>query len=171
MLIGKRLELSVQELKILRTGAVLHDIGKIGLFHTLLNKTGSLSSLEADLIKQHPLVGHNIISPVALDKEICNIILQHHERVDGTGYPHGLVDHEISFLAKIVAIADSYDAMTSGRAYRENLSHVQAYQEIKRCAGSRYDLICTDCFINLAEILDFTTLDFMSADQFLSIDM
>lgn len=170
ILIGHKLKMSIDQLKILRIGAVLHDIGKIGVLSTLQNKSARLSDDELDIVKQHPVIGEQIINPISMDKEICYIILQHHERIDGSGYPNGLKGDDISVYAKIVAIADAYDAMTSGRAYRVNLSHEQAYNEIQACAGSHFDQEYADIFLQIALAYNLSTLDILSSDSLLVLD-
>jgi putative nucleotidyltransferase with HDIG domain len=167
IIIGQAMNMTLAELKTLRTGAVFHDLGKIGIYPDLLHKPASLSSDELVLLRQHPVVGEKIIRPIALDKEILNIVSQHHERYDGSGYPSGLKNHDISLMAKIVAIADAYDAMTSTRSYRQSLSHAEAYEEIKRCAGTQFDPICVEYFLKAADIQDFKALETPSLDSFL----
>jgi response regulator RpfG family c-di-GMP phosphodiesterase len=159
LIIGQTMNLSSQEIKSLRTGAIFHDLGKIGIYPALLNKPATLTMEEYDLIRQHPSIGGKIIKPIALDIEITNIVVQHHERYDGKGYPLNLKNHDISNLAKIVAIADAYDAMTSMRIYREMLSHEQACEEIIRCSGSQFDPIFVEYFVLAAEKQDFRVLD------------
>lgn len=159
LIIGQTMNLSAQEIKSLRTGAIFHDLGKIGIYPTLLNKPATLTTEEYNLIRQHPSIGEKIIKPIALDNEISNIVVQHHERFDGKGYPHGLMNHDISNLAKIVAIADAYDAMTSMRIYRDILSHEQAYEEIIRCSGSQFDPIFVEYFAKAAQKQDFRVLE------------
>jgi putative nucleotidyltransferase with HDIG domain len=168
IIIGKAMNLTLADLKTLRTGAIFHDLGKIGIYPTLLHKPDSLSVEELELIKQHPLVGEKIIRPIAMEKEICNIVSQHHERYDGTGYPYQLKKHDISLMAKIVSIADAYDAMTSDRSYREAMTHEEAYEEIKRCAGSQFDPICVEYFLKAADVQEFKSLDTPPLDSFLS---
>lgn len=171
LLIGETMKLSPNDLKTLRTGAIFHDLGKIGIYQALLHKPATLSIDELSLIKQHPMIGEKIIKPIALNKDIINIVMQHHEKYDGTGYPLGLKDHDISTLAKIVTIADAYDAMTSSRSYRELFSHSQAYMEIKRCSGSQFDPVIVEYFCKAADMQDFRTLDTPSLDSILTFDM
>jgi putative two-component system response regulator len=167
LIIGRAMNLTLEELKTLRTGAVFHDLGKIGIYPDLLHKPASLSNDELVLLRQHPTVGEKIIRPIALDKEISNIVSQHHERYDGSGYPQGLKKHDISLMAKIVAIADAYDAMTSSRSYREIMSHSEAYEEISRCSGTQFDPICVEYFLKAADIQDFKALETPSLDSLL----
>lgn len=119
-------------------GATLHDVGKIGVPETVLNKNDRLNNREFDLIREHPLTGARILEPVATP-EVLHIVRHHHERFDGHGYPDGLAGKDIPLGARIVAIADAWDAMTSHRAYRAALSFNQAKEEILRCQGTQFD--------------------------------
>ncbi|MFO7660132.1 MAG: response regulator [Candidatus Cloacimonadaceae bacterium] len=170
LIIGQTMNLSESEIKLLRTGAVFHDLGKIGIYPTLLHKPATLTVEELNLIRQHPLIGEKIIRPIAMDKEIINIVSQHHERFDGAGYPLGLKNHDISLLAKIVSIADSYDAMTSSRSYRDIFSHQQASEEIERCSGTQFDPLCVEYFLKAASAQDFKSLDTPPLDSFLLLN-
>ncbi len=167
LIIGQTMNLSAVEIKSLRTGAIFHDLGKIGIYPSLLNKSATLSVEEIKLIRQHPLVGEKIIKPIALDKSICEIVSQHHERHDGNGYPWGLKGHDISLLAKIVAIADAYDAMTSLRNYRQILTHEDASVEIVKCSGTQFDPLCVEYFVKAAEKQNFKHLDIPPLDSYL----
>ncbi len=139
IMLGKIIGLDAEDLKLLRIGAILHDLGKIGIYDTLLNKKGSLTSSEYEMVKQHPVIGAKIIRPIGLPTPVYEIILQHHEWFNGKGYPYGLTGNQISPLARIVTIADAYDAMTSKRAYRENLDAKSARQEVINNAGIQFD--------------------------------
>jgi putative nucleotidyltransferase with HDIG domain len=139
LMMGKLLKLDVEELKLLRIGALLHDLGKIGIYNTLLNKEQELTLSEYEVMKQHPVIGEKIISPIGLPAEVHDIILQHHEWFGGGGYPFGKKGKQISLLARIVTIADSYDAMTSKRAYRHNLDPLSASLEIRDKVGQQFD--------------------------------
>ena len=139
IMLGKIIGLDAEDLKLLRIGAILHDLGKIGIYDTLLNKKGSLTSSEYEMVKQHPVIGAKIIRPIGLPTPVYEIILQHHEWFNGKGYPYGLTGNQISPLARIVTIADAYDAMTSKRAYRENLDAESARQEVMNNVGIQFD--------------------------------
>ncbi|MDY0151442.1 MAG: response regulator [Candidatus Cloacimonas sp.] len=139
IMIGKLVGLDSEELKILRIGALLHDLGKIGIYSPLLNKDQALTQSEYEVIKQHPIIGERIISPIGLPEEVHDIILQHHEWYGGGGYPYGKKGEEISRLARIVTVADSYDAMTSQRAYRMNLDPLSATMEIRDKVNEQFD--------------------------------
>ncbi len=139
LMLGRLLQLDVEDLKVLRIGALLHDLGKIGIYNNLLNKEQELTISEYEIVKQHPVIGEKIIAPIGLPGEVHDIILQHHEWYGGGGYPYGKKGRQISPLARIVTIADSYDAMTSQRAYRHNLDPLSASLEIKDKAGLQFD--------------------------------
>jgi putative nucleotidyltransferase with HDIG domain len=146
LLLGRLLKLDAEELRYLRIGAMLHDLGKIGRINALVTKNHRLSRDEYDQIKQHPVHGAKIISPLGLPKAVNDIILQHHERQDGTGYPYGIKGDKISSYAKIVSVADSYDAMTSRRAYRTNLEPRAAAEELLENSGTQFDPIVVRTF-------------------------
>lgn len=146
LLLGRLLKLDAEELRYLRIGAMLHDLGKIGRINALVTKNHRLSRDEYDQIKQHPVHGAKIISPLGLPKAVNDIILQHHERQDGTGYPYGIKGDKVSSYAKIVSVADSYDAMTSRRAYRTNLEPRAAAEELLENSGTQFDPIVVRTF-------------------------
>lgn len=123
----------------LRLAATLHDIGKIGVRGATLNKDGPLSEEEWRHVQDHCVIGERIVLPATDDEEILGAIRSHHERWDGTGYPDGLAGEEIPILARIIAIADTLDAMTTERAYRGALSRMDALAEIRAMAGSQFD--------------------------------
>ena len=152
VLLAKALHLPLEEQIRINLGAHLHDIGKVGIPDAILNKVGPLDDKEFALIKQHTLTGYKIIKKVRSFSEISDIILYHHERVDGLGYPEGLSGQEISLATKIVSIADSFDAMTSKRPYRQALTTLEALKELKRCAGKQFEEGLVDVFIKLADV-------------------
>lgn len=117
----------------------IHDVGKIRIPSKILNKPGKLSKEEFDIVKKHSQHGHDIITESINNKEFAQIILQHHEKIDGSGYPNGLKGDEICIEAKIIAVADCYDAMTSDRPYRAALSNDIAINELRKYAGIWYD--------------------------------
>jgi len=151
VLLAKALHLPLEEQIRINLGAHLHDIGKVGIPDAILNKVGPLDDKEFALIKQHTLTGYKIIKKVRSFSEISDIILYHHERVDGLVYPEGLSGQEISLATKIVSIADSFDAMTSKRPYRQSLTTTEALKELKRCAGKQFEEGLVDVFIKLAD--------------------
>lgn len=133
----------------LKTAAVLHDIGKIILDEGILFKAGGLNDYELAQIQRHPETGYRILSSVNEMSQLAEYVLAHHENWDGTGYPKGLKGEEIPLQARIIRIADSYDAMISDRSYRKSLSKAQAIQEIRDNAGTQFDPYLSDIFINL----------------------
>ncbi len=149
--IGKRLNLSPKRLEILQHASILHDIGKIGTDLNILNKTGFLTIEEFEVVKEHPLVGSQILDPISFLDEVKSIIAEHHERYDGKGYPLGKKGVEISLESRIIAICDAFDAMTSDRPYRKALSKETALEEIKRCAGTQFDPQLVDIFACVLE--------------------
>lgn len=148
---AEAIEMSEHDKFRLRIGALMHDCGKIGIPDDIINKPGNLSVEEFTLIKNHTLLGYNIIKHITDDTEIASCVLYHHERWDGKGYPHGLAGGEIPLFARIICIADAYDAMTSGRSYRGPLNHLQALEELERNAGAQFDPQLVTCFIGLCK--------------------
>ena len=123
----------------LGTAGMLHDIGKIATDKRVLNKRGALDQAEWREIQRHPEVGYNILSAVNDYAPLAEYVLAHHERWDGSGYPNGLRGAAIPRVARVIAIADAYDAMTSDRPYRQGMSHEDALLEIQRCSGTQFD--------------------------------
>jgi len=136
--IGRTLGLPAEELEVLRLGALLHDIGKIGVPDDVLRKPGALTDTEYDAIKQHPVLGARILRSVPFLSKHLLIVELHHERPDGRGYPRGLRGDDIPLVARIVHAADGYDAMTSARAYRNAMPSGAALRELWRCSGTEY---------------------------------
>ncbi len=136
--IGRTMSLSADDLEVLRLGALLHDIGKIGVPDDVLRKPGALTDAEFDAIKQHPVLGARILRSVPFLARHIPIVELHHERPDGRGYPTGLRGDDIPLAARIVHVADAYDAMTSARAYRGARPSGEAMRELWRCAGTEF---------------------------------
>lgn len=130
----------------------IHDIGKIDIPVEILNKPGKLNMAEFDLIKTHPQRGHDIIMETIGDADLAKVILQHHERNDGSGYPFGLRSEEISIEAKIIFVADSFDAMTSDRPYRKAMSVNDAIQELRTYSGKWYEEEIVEALIEIVGI-------------------
>ena len=149
VLIGKELKLSNEDLRKLEIGGLFHDIGKIGISDTILQKDGKLTESEYTEIKKHPNIGANILSSSSIFKDIIPIVKYHHERYDGKGYPEQLSGNKIPYLARITAIADSFDAMTSKRSYKKSLSIEYAISEFERCKGTQFDPKIAELFISL----------------------
>jgi putative nucleotidyltransferase with HDIG domain len=138
-LIAAALDLSEQERQTLKTAAMLHDIGKIGITDLVLGKQGPLSAEEQAVIRSHPQKGCEILGPLRELAPVLPAIRHHHERFDGGGYPDGLAGEQIPFLARIIAVADTYDAITSTRPYRAGAAHEHAMKELLHCAGTQFD--------------------------------
>lgn len=149
--IAKRLGLDDFEIESIRIASMLHDIGKIAIPAEILSKPGQLSSIEFEIIRQHPELGYRILSRVDLPWPVADIVHQHHERLDGSGYPQKLKDAEILRTAKIIAVADVFEAMTSHRPYRPALGIEEALHEIKVNSGKLYDPDAVEVCISLIE--------------------
>lgn len=149
VLIGKKLGLPSKDLEILRIGGLFHDIGKIGISDSILLKNGKLTNKEYDEIKSHPIIGKNILSNAAIFQDIIPIVLYHHERYDGKGYPYGLSDKDIPLLARIVAVADAFDAMTSRRSYRNELDIEYVKEELKNKTGTQFDPVVATTLLDI----------------------
>ncbi|TDA68553.1 MAG: diguanylate cyclase [Clostridia bacterium] len=150
-LLGRHLGLSAEDMSWLRYGAFLHDIGKIEVSRELLNKKGALAAPEWDILKKHPVWGAEIVRSVNLLVPAAPIVLYHHERYDGRGYPAGLSVDDIPWLARILAVVDSFDAMTTTRPYKKARTLVEAIAEIRACAGSQFDPAVAEPFCQLLE--------------------
>ena len=149
VLIGKKLGLPQSDLKTLKIGGLFHDIGKIGIADSILMKTGKLTNSEYNEIKKHPIIGKNILSNASIFQDIIPIVLYHHERYDGKGYPEGLRGNDIPLLARIVCVADSFDAMTSKRSYRDVLDYDYVKNEIKSQSGTQFDPVIATTFLDV----------------------
>ena len=137
--IAMEVGLSKDEADMIYKAGLLHDIGKIGIPETLLHKTAQLSDEEFDLIKKHPVMGQKILAPIKGFEPILPIVLHHHERFDGRGYPHGLNGDVIPVGAQILAVADCFDAITCGRGYKHGTSLKEGMQEVERCSGTQFN--------------------------------
>lgn len=150
-LIAENLGWSKEEIQNLKNCAYLHDIGKIGIPDQILNKPGKLTNEEFNLIKQHTTIGQDILKDITIIPHIDEVTRSHHEHYDGTGYPDGLKGNEIPIQARVIALADSYDAMNSRRIYRNALSHGRIYHEIQMNAGTQFDPDITKVFLKLMD--------------------
>ena len=152
--IAKSMKLSGRELEDLELAAILHDIGKIAVPEHILNKPGALTDEEFASIKEHPLRGQIILDPVKELNEIGKVVRSHHEKYDGTGYPDGLKGTEIPLGSRIMAIADTFDSITSDRPYRSAASHRRAVKEIIRCSGSQFDPEVVEHFLKVYQTFE-----------------
>jgi HD-GYP domain-containing protein (c-di-GMP phosphodiesterase class II) len=126
----------------------LHDIGKIGISETILNKEGKLDNIEWGIMKLHPVKSAEILETTEEYKDIAEVVAAHHERWDGTGYPNGLRGEGIPKMARIIAVADAYDAMVEIRSYRAPVSKEDAIAELVKCSGTQFDPHIVDVFVN-----------------------
>lgn len=147
-LIGRAIGFSKEELAKLKISALFHDIGKIGIPDFVLLKVGKLNDEEYSFIKEHPNIGSKILSPVETLAEAIPAVKYHHEKYNGGGYPDGISKEDIPLHARILAIADSFDAMTSDRTYKQKKTYEQALEELEKCAGTQFDPELTKHFIN-----------------------
>ena len=149
MAIAEDMRLSPEMLDTIRLGALLHDIGKIAVPERILNKPSRLTEAEFTIIKNHPVTGYEILQHIAGIEPVLMAVRHHHEKMNGTGYPDGLAGEDIPLQARVVAVADAFDAMTSSRPYRRNFSIDEVIEEFERCAGDHFDPIATEHFIKL----------------------
>ncbi len=149
VLLGEKLGLSEKELNDLKIGGLFHDIGKIGVPDSILLKDSKLTDDEYSEIKNHPAIGAHILSNATIFSDIIPIVKHHHERFDGFGYPGKLKGEEIPYLARITAVADAFDAMTSKRTYRNSLSLDIVKAELEKCKGTQFDPECADAFLDI----------------------
>ena len=149
VLIGKYLNLPEEDLKILRIGGLFHDIGKIGVPDSILLKETKLTDDEYSEIKNHPSIGAHILSNASIFENIIPIVKHHHEKYDGHGYPSQLKGEDIPYFARIASIADSFDAMTSRRTYRDSLQIETVIKEFERCKGTQFDPKLADLFLDI----------------------
>ncbi len=147
--IARYLSLSDTEIQRMWLAGYLHDIGKIGIKEAVLNKPGKLDEEEWNLIQQHPVVAGRILGPIPELSDIIDIIVHHHERYDGSGYPDGLEGNSIPLGARILAVADTYDALTSRRPYRDSLTIEEARRILEEAAGTYLDPVIARAFLNL----------------------
>lgn len=150
-LIAQRLSLPKKDIEELQIATYLHDIGKIGISNTFIFKEGNLTEIELSIVKKHPEIGALIVEPLQLSPLIVSVIRHHHEWYDGSGYPDGLTGEEIPYCARIVAIADAYDAMSSDRPYRKALALKDIKDEFSKNADIQFDPEMVKEFINILE--------------------
>lgn len=151
VMIGQRMGLNAEALEELRVGTILHDIGKIGVPDSILNKPGRLTDEEFVIMKTHPVIGYEICSPLGLSEGVLMIIRNHHEKLDGTGYPDGLKGGELPLSLRIVCVADAFDAMSSRRPYRDVMAMSRVLGELSAGAGVQFDPVVVEM---LKQVLD-----------------
>jgi response regulator RpfG family c-di-GMP phosphodiesterase len=139
ILLARHLRLDDEQIEMLGFAGILHDIGKIGVRDEILTKSGPLTPDEYEMIKRHPVIGERIVEPLGLVREEQAIIRSHHEHWDGRGYPDAIAGERIPLLARILSVADAFDAMTTTRSYRSARSTEDALAEMQRCAGTQFD--------------------------------
>jgi putative nucleotidyltransferase with HDIG domain len=149
--LAKEANVDKAEIEKIRLGGLLHDIGKIGIPENILNKPGRLDDHEFEVIKSHPTLGVGILGNVEFLQNVVPIIKHHHERYDGKGYPDKLMGENIPYFARIVSIADTYDAMTTNRPYRKALTVEESLREIDRCKGTQFDPELAELFIKMIQ--------------------
>jgi putative nucleotidyltransferase with HDIG domain len=149
--IAKKMQLNHELLEIIHMGSIIHDIGKIYIPYEILSKPDVLNEYEMGIVKTHPQKGHEIIKDIGLPHEVSLMILQHHERLDGSGYPFGLKDHEIILESKILAVADVVEAISSHRPYRPALGIEVALDEIIRYKGIKYDAMVVEACLSVIQ--------------------
>jgi putative nucleotidyltransferase with HDIG domain len=145
-IMAEELGWSKEEKDLIDWGSVLHDVGKIGIPDTVLNKPGRLTDEEYSIIKTHPSIGAEIVKEISFLESIMPYVVEHHERYDGNGYPKGLAGDDISVKARLLAVADCYDAMTTDRPYRSGLEPEIAFNEIVKNAGTQFDPAIVEAF-------------------------
>lgn len=166
VMLGLAMGLSETDLSVLRRASQFHDVGKLVIDCSCIQKAGPLNPDEWQLIKKHPEVGANIIKPLGFMDREGAIIRHHHERLDGKGYPDGLTGDQLCELTRIIIIVDSYDAMTSKRNYRQNMTMEQAVEELYRCSGTQFDPEIVEYFSR--SIVDFTPSGSFGTDRSLA---
>jgi len=152
--ICKRLSFKPNDRTELQIASYLHDIGKIGISDRFINKKGTLSSTDWAIIKQHSNKSIELLAPLKLSSNILSFIQHHHEHYDGTGYPDGLAGEQISIGARIIAISDAYDSMTSNRPYRKPLSAEEARSELTKCSGKQFDPKLVTIFLDVLKEME-----------------
>lgn len=159
--IASKMDFSKDAANQMRIAGLIHDIGKIGVDETILNKPGRLTPEERTDIERHPEIGWRILSSTIEFSELAQFVLNHHENWDGSGYPNGLKGEEIQLEARIISVADSYDAMTSERSYKKGMKADDAIREMQRCSGTQFDPKIVDVLVNLVlpETSNFRQMD------------
>jgi HD-GYP domain-containing protein (c-di-GMP phosphodiesterase class II) len=157
--LARQMRLEPKLVRQVSLAAKLHDIGKVGVPEAILHKTGQLTAEELGQIREHPVIGERILTPILRNRTVLSAIRGHHERFDGSGYPDGLRGHQIPLLARIITVADCFDAMTSSRAYRGALSADEALHTVQLAAGSQFDPELVTAFLASPPSRDNTSLN------------
>ena len=150
-IITRHMGLSPEAVDTIALAGMVHDVGKIGITEAILNKPSALTEEEKKEIRKHPEIGERILAPVAADQDILKFVRHHHEHYDGSGYPDGLAGEKIPLGARVLAVADAFEAMTSERPYRKAMSIEAAYTEIERCKGNQFDPAIVDILVKNRE--------------------
>jgi HD-GYP domain-containing protein (c-di-GMP phosphodiesterase class II) len=154
-MMARTLNLDEREIETYRVAGLVHDIGKIGIPESILTKQGTLSAAEIALVQHHAEIGHKILKEVPSLEAVLPGVLHHHERFDGFGYPKGLAGEHVPLIARVLALADTFDAMSSDRSYRSGMPRENVIEEITRCTGTQFDPKLVELFL----ALDFTAID------------
>jgi HD-GYP domain-containing protein (c-di-GMP phosphodiesterase class II) len=152
MQIGSAMDLEPERIKILKIAALLHDIGKVEIAESILNKREKLNDYEIAVLRRHPIYSANMLEPLSYINGLVEIVRAHHERYDGEGYPDRLSSTDIPLESRILAVADSYDAMLSNRPYRKGLGIEGAKQELRNCSGTQFDPDIVEVFLKELEV-------------------
>jgi len=163
--IALNMGLPTEEAERVRISGLLHDVGKIGVPEAVLCKPGRLTDEEFDHIKKHPEIGHHILKDLTGLEDVLPGVLHHHERYDGKGYPHGIAGEDIPMMARILACADTFDAMSSNRSYRAGMPREKVLAELENCRGSQFDSAVVTAFMKI----DLSVYDAMVADEAASV--
>lgn len=158
--LGRQLGLPRHWLADIRYGALIHDVGKIGLPNSILLKPGPLTIEERREVEQHPEIGQKLVREIPELHHLSGMVLSHHERFDGHGYPNGASGRDIPLGSRVISVVDTYDSLTSSRPYRRTLPHVAAIKEIERCSGTQFDpeIVAAFCQISAAEIIELRSI-------------
>jgi HD-GYP domain-containing protein (c-di-GMP phosphodiesterase class II) len=151
LLAGTVLALPADEMETLEYASILHDIGKIAIDANILNKPDDLSSAEWEIVREHPIIGANILKEIPFLEKASELVLYHHERYDGKGYPKGYKGEEIPMGSRLIAVADAFDTMTTDRSYRAAFSIDYSIQELQACAGSQFCPEAVKAFVSCLE--------------------
>ena len=153
--IAREMKLNNRQIQLLRQGAVLHDIGKIGIADQILNKPGRLDPDEMDVIRNHPIIGTQILKEVGLEDEVLELVRSHHERYDGAGYPDQRPAKDLSLPTRILCVADAYDAMTSDRPYRKGMTQERVFAILNEGKGTQFDPDVVKYMLRIIDDEDF----------------